>query len=116
MLISDKQTAIRIDLTLQGKPNHTTCGHSRSPTWQPFTSSRPGFPTCNTYSEVHPSSESSPARVVPDAPAGRLNSREGYSSYVSPGAYELCRFTEPITRHVTSTVQWLVQGTVSNGP
>src|SRR6266542_6630808 len=37
--------------TLQGKPNHTTCGHSRSPTWQPFTSRRPGFPTCNTYSE-----------------------------------------------------------------
>ena len=36
-----------------------------------------------------------PARVVPDAPAGRLNSREGYSSYVSPGAYELRRFTEP---------------------
>ena len=36
------------------------------------------------------------ARVLPDAPAGRLNSREGYSSYVSPGAYELRRFTEPI--------------------
>src|SRR6266540_6110395 len=71
-------------ITLQGKPNHTTCGHSRSPTWQPFTSSRPGFPTCNTYSEIHPSSESTPARVVLDAPAGRLNSREGYSSYVSP--------------------------------
>src|SRR6266508_4469310 len=35
------------------------------------------------------------ARVVPDAPAGRLNSREGYNSYVSPGAYELRRFTEP---------------------
>ena len=35
-------------------------------------------------------------RVVPDAPAGRLNSREGYSSYVSSGAYELRRFTEPI--------------------
>ena len=30
-----------------------------------------------------------PARVLPDAPAGRLNSREGYNSYVSPGAYEL---------------------------
>src|SRR6266498_1083490 len=36
-----------------------------------------------------------PARVVPDAPAGRLNSREGYNSYVSPGAYELRQFTEP---------------------
>ena len=36
-----------------------------------------------------------PARVLPDAPAGRLNSREGYNSYVSPGAYELRRFTEP---------------------
>ena len=36
-----------------------------------------------------------PTRVVPDAPAGRLNSRKGYSSYVSPGAYELRRFTEP---------------------
>src|SRR5207237_7727276 len=35
-----------------------------------------------------------PARVLPDAPAGRLNSREGYSSYMSPGAYELHRFTE----------------------
>src|SRR5438876_6914772 len=35
------------------------------------------------------------ARVVPDAPAGRLNSREGYNSYVSPGAYESHRFTEP---------------------
>src|SRR6266508_69847 len=28
-------------LTLQGIPNHTTYGHSRSPTWQPFTSSQP---------------------------------------------------------------------------
>src|SRR6266540_4836694 len=28
-------------------------------------------------------------------PAGRLNSREGYSSYVSPGTYELHRFIEP---------------------
>ena len=37
-----------------------------------------------------------PARVLPDAPAGQLNSRESYSSYVSPGAYELRRFTEPI--------------------
>ena len=36
------------------------------------------------------------ARVLSDAPAGRLNSREGYNSYVSPGAYELRRFTEPI--------------------
>ena len=36
-----------------------------------------------------------PARVLPDAPAGRLNSRECYSSYVSPGAYELHRFIEP---------------------
>src|SRR6266540_14248 len=36
-----------------------------------------------------------PARVVPDVPAGRLNSREGYISYMSPGAYELRRFTEP---------------------
>src|SRR6266542_7047300 len=36
------------------------------------------------------------ARVLPDAPVGRLNSREGYSSYVSPSAYELHRFTEPI--------------------
>src|SRR5438128_6111797 len=35
------------------------------------------------------------ARVLPDAPAGRLNSREGYNNYVSPGAYELRRFTEP---------------------
>src|SRR5438128_6705357 len=82
--------------TLQGKPNHTTCGHSRSPTWQPFTSRRPGFPTCNTYSERSiPLVSRAPARVVPDAPAGRLNSIEGYSSYVSPGAYELRRFTEP---------------------
>ena len=46
-----------------------------------------------------------PARVVLDAPTGRLNSREGYSSYVSPGTYELRRFTGPIKRHVTSTVQ-----------
>ena len=37
-----------------------------------------------------------PARVLPDAPTCRLNSREGYSSYISPGAYELHRFTEPI--------------------
>ena len=36
------------------------------------------------------------ARVLPDAPAGRLNSREGYNSYVFPGAYELRWFTEPI--------------------
>ena len=57
-----------------------------------------------------------PARVLPDAPAGRLNLGEGYISYVSPGAYELRWFTKPITRHVTSTVQWLVQGIISNGP
>ncbi len=49
-------------------------------------------------------------------PAGRLNSREGYSSYVSPGTYELRRFTGPIKRHVTSTVQLADQGTASNGP
>src|SRR6266498_1963210 len=29
MLISDKQTTIRIDLILQDKPNHTTYGHSQ---------------------------------------------------------------------------------------
>ena len=36
------------------------------------------------------------ARVLPDTPPGQLNSREGYNSYVSPGAYELRWFTEPI--------------------
>src|SRR6266498_940295 len=30
-------------LTLQGKPNHTTYEHSKSLTWQPFTSSQPKF-------------------------------------------------------------------------
>src|SRR6266540_3092007 len=39
MLISDKLQRFESILTLQGKPNHTTYGHSRSPTWQPFTSS-----------------------------------------------------------------------------
>src|SRR5438105_15469646 len=38
MLISDKLQRFESILTLQGKPNHTTYGHSRSPTWQPFTS------------------------------------------------------------------------------
>jgi len=60
-LITDKLSDSNRFTTLQGKPNHTTCGHSRSPTWQPFTSSHRGFPTCNTYSEIHPSSESSPS-------------------------------------------------------
>src|SRR6266498_5932157 len=46
VLISDKQTAIRIDLILQGKPNHTTYGHSRSPTWLPFTSSHRSHHRC----------------------------------------------------------------------
>src|SRR5438105_9269230 len=48
-------------------------------------------------------------------PAGRLNSREGYSSYVSPGTYELRRFTGPIKRHVTSTVQELIKGQPRTG-
>src|SRR6266542_3654407 len=46
-----------------------------------------------------------PARVLPDATSSLVIHREGYSSYVSPGAYELHQFTEPITWHVTSTVQ-----------
>src|SRR6266508_3737279 len=39
MLIFDKHQRFESILSLQGKPNHTTYGHSRSPTWQPFTSS-----------------------------------------------------------------------------
>ena len=35
-------------------------------------------------------------RVLPDATRGLVIHREGYSGYVSSGAYELRRFTEPI--------------------
>src|SRR6266540_151512 len=55
MLISDKQTAIRIDLQpCKDKPNHTTYGHSRSPTWQPFTSSHPKSSPLHPYSRACP--------------------------------------------------------------
>ena len=35
-------------------------------------------------------------RVLPDATRGLVIHREGYNNYVSSGAYELRRFTEPI--------------------
>ena len=37
-----------------------------------------------------------PTRVLPDATRDLVIHREGYSSYVSSGDYELHRFTEPI--------------------
>src|SRR5438128_4153160 len=41
-------------LTLQGKPNHTTYEHSRSLTWQPFTSSQPKSSPLHPYSRACP--------------------------------------------------------------
>ena len=38
----------------KGKPNHTTYGHSRSPTWQPFTSSHPKSSPLHPYSRACP--------------------------------------------------------------
>src|SRR6266540_1724252 len=52
MLISDKLQRFESILTLQGKPNHTTYGHSRSPTWQPFTSSQPKSSPLHPYSRA----------------------------------------------------------------
>src|SRR5438034_4498796 len=45
--------------TLQGKPNHTTYGHSQESHMATFHKQSPGFHTCNTYTRIHPSSESS---------------------------------------------------------
>src|SRR6266508_400800 len=41
-------------LTLQGIPNHTTYEHSKSLTWQPFTSSQPKFSPWYPYSRAYP--------------------------------------------------------------
>src|SRR5438105_13238067 len=54
MLIPDKLQRFESILTLQGKPNHTTYGHSRSPTWQPFTSSQPKSSPLHPYSRACP--------------------------------------------------------------
>src|SRR6266542_3694177 len=41
-------------LTLQGKPSHMTYEHSKSLTWQPFTSSQPKFSPLYPYSRACP--------------------------------------------------------------
>src|SRR6266540_2160649 len=74
------------------------------------------FPTV-TVSEIRPSSVLCvfPIARVLDVARRRGNHGEGYSSYVPGGAYKLRQFTEPISRHVTSTVQKLIKGQPRTG-
>ena len=57
----------------------------------------------------------SPTRVFQMQPIGVVIPRESYSGYGSLVAHKLHRFTEPITRHVTSTVQKLIKGMPRTG-
>ena len=64
------------------------------------------FPHCNRVRD--PSLKRAvcfPLQEFLDVARRRGNHGEGYSSYVPGGAYKLRQFTEPISRHVTSTVQ-----------
>src|SRR5438128_6482954 len=93
-----------------------TCGHSRSPTWQPFTSSHRGFPTCNTYSEIHPSNESSLSYSFTRCTRRLIKLKRRLQQL----RFSWCLRVTSVyqahkTWHVTSTVQKLIKGMQRTG-
>src|SRR6266542_867121 len=115
LLITDKQPAIRINFKpCKDKPNHTTYEHPKGLVWQPFTSSFTNFPRRTPTQGFRsylltPGCESAAFRLISPSSLPLIWGYVQYSvrHFQSVKYCELHRFTGPIKRHVTSTVQWL---------
>ena len=99
-------------VSLARRINHTTYGHSRSPTWQPFMSiAAEDYPYCSIWSWIHPLT-----RVFQMQPIGVVIPRESYTGYGSLVAHKLHQFTAPIGYGMWLVSSIAAQGKISNGP
>ena len=88
----------------------------KSLTWQPFTSSRRGFPTCNTYTRIHPSSESSLNQSFTRCTRRSIKLKRRLQQLRFSWCLRVTLvYRAHKTRHVTSTIQTLIKGMQRTG-